>query len=250
MTDMIHDYLDQVWTELPLSMGRGQRRRIVCEIEDHLLESWDAERAREISAEEALRCALDRFGSPAAIVREFAELDALRRRQTVRFFLFGGLIAFLLLVVYSLLRYPVISGTTAIIVMESLLCGGIVCLYGWTGINGTHFAAPVEVIGPWQGMKASLLSASLLSAPFLAGMSVASLLLSGVLWNVGTSLISTQSLVSIDHLVHACSTATSLLTWFGDGGVALAFHWCGSRRFRWLHSTVQAVWPTHSHCCI
>ena len=43
MTDMIHDYLDQVWTELPLSMGRGQRRRIVCEIEDHLLESWDAD---------------------------------------------------------------------------------------------------------------------------------------------------------------------------------------------------------------
>jgi len=84
------------------------------------------------------------------------------------------------------------------------------------------------------------MKASLLSAPFLAGMSIASLLLSSVLWNVGTALISTQSLVSIDHLVHACSTATSLLTWLGVTLWSSA--WVASKTGRRDLSTQVGFW--------
>ncbi|MBV9614661.1 MAG: hypothetical protein JO031_04290 [Ktedonobacteraceae bacterium] len=85
MAGMIHDYLHQVWTALPLSMGKGERTRIVCEIEDHLMESWKVERERNRSEVETLRLVLERFGSPLALAQEFAYLDTQHKRQTVSY---------------------------------------------------------------------------------------------------------------------------------------------------------------------
>jgi hypothetical protein len=212
MAGMIRDYLRQVWAELPPSMGKGERTRIVCEIEDHLMASWEAECERDMPEDETCRLILERFGSPLTLAQEFAYLDAQRKRQIVRSCLFAGLMAFLFMVLSSLFQYPEVSGTPIMLAINSLLCCGIVALYGWIGIHDTTFTASMETLGPWLGMKASLISGSL-----LAGTSLVSTLLISILWKVGGSgsLVSQQAMIGLTQTINACSTGAALLAWFG-----------------------------------
>jgi hypothetical protein len=212
MASMIEDYLRQVRAELPPFLGKGQRARIVCEIEDHLLASWEAERAQDMPEDEVLRLVLERFGSPLMLAQEFALLDAQRKRRIARSCLFAGLIAFLFLVLSSLFRYPEASGTPIILAIHSLLCCGIVGLYGWIGIRDTTLTAPMEVSGLWLGMKASVIFGTL-----LIGISLVSTLLISILWkgSESGSLVSPQSLISLTQTINACSTGAALLLWLG-----------------------------------
>lgn len=210
MASMIDDYLHQVWAQLPPSMGKEKRTRILCEVEDHLRASWEAGCEQDLSEEESLRLTLERFGSPLTLGWELAQLDAQRQGRIVRSCFFVGLIAFLLLVLSSLFQYPEVSGTPIMLAIHCLLCGGIVSLYAGIALHGTKFAAPVEATGPWLGMRASLIFGLL-----LIGTSLASTLLISILWRIGGSPTWQQSLIGLTQTINAFAIGTPLLAWLG-----------------------------------
>ncbi len=91
MSEGVRDFLARLERELPV---RGERRRrILAEVEDHLLEA-----ARLHGPEEALR----RFGPPDTLVRGFAEA---RRRVAERL----AALATLALLAAPVLAYPVLE---------------------------------------------------------------------------------------------------------------------------------------------
>ena len=82
MIRTLQDYLVQIQEQLPF--GGPRRARILSEIETHLLESWEHEQRHGIPAEEALALAMERFGSPMLVGRQFARLEMERRLWQAR----------------------------------------------------------------------------------------------------------------------------------------------------------------------
>lgn len=69
-TDPVDDYLDRLLVEL---RGRaGNVRRVLAEVEHHLSDAVDEELARGLDPPEARRRAVERFGPPRALARQFA----------------------------------------------------------------------------------------------------------------------------------------------------------------------------------
>jgi hypothetical protein len=69
----IGDYL----AELSPQLRRRRRRRIVTEVRAHLLDAAAADLRRGVDADRAARGAVERFGAPAHVAREF---NAVRTR--------------------------------------------------------------------------------------------------------------------------------------------------------------------------
>jgi len=69
----IHDYL----RELSVLLRRSRRRRIIAEVQAHLLEAAAADPLHASNPELAARQAIERFGPPARVAGQF---NALRRR--------------------------------------------------------------------------------------------------------------------------------------------------------------------------
>ena len=67
---MIEQYLARL--ERQLGGTAAARARILDEVRDHLLEATEAEAARGASAEEAVGRAIQRFGAPELVARQFA----------------------------------------------------------------------------------------------------------------------------------------------------------------------------------
>src|SRR2546422_9856993 len=59
--------------EQELRFTRDEKRRILLEAEDHLLEDAARDEASGVAAEDAERRAVRRFGDPRAVARRFAE---------------------------------------------------------------------------------------------------------------------------------------------------------------------------------
>jgi hypothetical protein len=68
--DLVDAYLDQLVVQLRLN-GEDVRR-VLAEVEDHLREATDAERARGLEVAAAQQAAIDRFGSPREVARRLA----------------------------------------------------------------------------------------------------------------------------------------------------------------------------------
>lgn len=68
--DPVERYLDQLLTELHGTAGNI--RRVLAEVEHHLRDSIDEGTAQGLPLEEARRRALERFGSPRTVARQFA----------------------------------------------------------------------------------------------------------------------------------------------------------------------------------
>lgn len=70
MASLIHVYLEELGRSL--SVGSRLKQRILCESEDHLLESVQAHQEGGLSLEEAELRAISNFGSPKIIAWQFA----------------------------------------------------------------------------------------------------------------------------------------------------------------------------------
>src|SRR6266850_5601549 len=70
-TQVLRDYLAKLESELPF--GKKEKREILLEAEDHLIEDAARDEASGIQADEAERRATRRFGDPQALARRFAE---------------------------------------------------------------------------------------------------------------------------------------------------------------------------------
>jgi len=70
-TQILRDYLAKLESELPF--GKKEKREILLEAEDHLIEDAQRDEASGMDADEAGRRATRRFGEPQALARRFAE---------------------------------------------------------------------------------------------------------------------------------------------------------------------------------
>src|SRR5882762_12000578 len=70
-TQVLRDYLAKLESELPF--GKKEKREILLEAEDHLIEDAARDEASGIQADEAERRATRRFGDPQTLARRFAE---------------------------------------------------------------------------------------------------------------------------------------------------------------------------------
>ena len=70
-TQILRDYLARLESELPF--GKKEKREILLEAEDHLIEDAQRDEASGMDADEAERRATRRFGEPQALARRFAE---------------------------------------------------------------------------------------------------------------------------------------------------------------------------------
>src|ERR1700716_297184 len=70
-TQIVRDYLAKLESELPF--GKKEKREILLEAEDHLIEDAARDEARGMGVNEAERRATHRFGDPQALARRFAE---------------------------------------------------------------------------------------------------------------------------------------------------------------------------------
>ena len=70
-TQILRDYLERLESELPF--GKKEKREILLEAEDHLIEDAQRDEASGMDASEAERRATRRFGEPQALARRFAE---------------------------------------------------------------------------------------------------------------------------------------------------------------------------------
>src|SRR5206468_268175 len=70
-TQILRDYLAKLESELPF--GKKEKREILLEAEDHLIEDAERDEASGMDADEAERRATRRFGEPQVLARRFAE---------------------------------------------------------------------------------------------------------------------------------------------------------------------------------
>lgn len=159
MANMIDEYLVTLQTHLPA--GRKQQARILREVEDHLLESWEHEQQPDVLPEDALKRVLARFGEPAVIGLAFAEQEVIRRVRIARHSLLVGLGLCLFLVCYTLFRYPAIGGTFVAGIGYSLFCVCILSTYGCIGLLTTRLRPLPALPVLHQTMSLSLLGAAM-----------------------------------------------------------------------------------------
>src|SRR4030081_346359 len=70
-TQILREYLARLESELPF--GKKEKREILLEAEDHLIEDAARDEAKGMGVDEAGRRATRRFGDPQALARRFAE---------------------------------------------------------------------------------------------------------------------------------------------------------------------------------
>src|SRR6195256_5775385 len=70
-TQILRDYLAKLEGGLPV--GKKEKREILLEAEDHLIEDAARDEAKGMGVDEAERRATRRFGDPQALARRFAE---------------------------------------------------------------------------------------------------------------------------------------------------------------------------------
>ncbi len=219
MANMIEEYLTTLQSLLPVS--KWQRARILREIEDHLLESWDHEQEHGAAPEEAFRRVLTRFGEPAVIARAFAEQDALRKARDIRQYLFVSLVLCLILMCYTLFRYPTIGGSIPASVGCSLFCAIVLYIYGWIGLRATRLARATTLPVLRQKMRLSWLNVAI-----WGGVSLLSNVAEILLWTIGATIFPGQNLLTIDHMLNSIAVMTPFIAWLiftliGSGSIVV-----------------------------
>jgi hypothetical protein len=207
MRGSLQSYIETLRASLPSGLGARHTARILREVEEHILETFEEEQMRGATPEEALRRALARMGSPAFIAEGFNSVVDTRRIRLGRLVLLAGLGMALLAVGAPLITYPHVTHSSSATLRDLLLWAGILGLYAWAGLDTVRANSPDEAEALWYGMTAGLGTSMLTFCS-----AVCSMLLLALLWGEGTSYVSSAALLRLDHGIQELAVGIPILT--------------------------------------
>jgi hypothetical protein len=218
MADELDAYLTAIRSQLPPGLGKRRISRIVCELENHVLEGAETEQEQGHSREEALHRAILRCGPPDVIAEGFAEVDHMARCRRIRYLLLSGLILCVALVVFTFWRYPAIapSRNATLAYISLIIC--IMALYAWLALPMVRMARGANLSDRLALQKGTL--AGIASAGLSTGISLPAALFLAWFWGKGGFGLSSSLAVQVDHTVSAATFGMPLLTWLAITGVA------------------------------
>jgi hypothetical protein len=207
------NYIAELGSALPRDFGARYRIRILQEIEGYLLDSAAAGQDAGLSADDALRHAIERCGRPAVIADGFVQVVETRRAQRAHQGLWPLLVICFVLIGLTIWRYPAIVGTTQAIAGALILCAVLLGGYGWF-VTVTLGRAQYAL---WRGARVGLIVG-------LLGMSTLLLSLLVEMWLWKRSGLPVTSTAALSETLNGWAVGLPALGW-----VVLTI-WEGARR--------------------
>ena len=217
MADELDAYLAAIRSQLPPGLGKRRISRIVCELEDHVLEGAESEQEQGHSREDAVHRAVLRCGPPDVIAEGFAEVDHMVRCRRTRYLLLSGLTLCIALVLFTMWRYPTIipSRNAGLAYLALLAC--IMALYAWLAlpmVRLTRGARLSDRLALRQGTLVGIASVGLST-----GISLPATLFLTLFWGNGGFSLSPALALQVDHTINAATFGIPLLAWLAITGV-------------------------------